>query len=121
MCDARTVNARRDFVPVEEHVTYRIGDRRGSVVRERYGVQYAGGQRWVYSKGMTPAECVVFKWCVCARVAGLKKADFGSSFDSRDDGSVVTVAPNVVFEDPSVRKDTPQGESVELYVLAFYG
>jgi hypothetical protein len=42
------------------------------------------------------------------------------SFDSVQDGSVAVLTPHTAFEDPSMPKDAPLSESIELRALVFY-
>ena len=114
LCDARSVDKERDLVPVSTRFPGRQG--------ESYAVRHGKEHRWVYLSGMTPEECVVFKWYVSIGVSEPTRADWVRvvSFDSLSDGSVATCVPHTAFADPSTPPDAPLRESIECRVLVFY-
>ncbi|KAI0055917.1 hypothetical protein BV25DRAFT_1981241 [Artomyces pyxidatus] len=95
LCDYRSIDTKRDLVPM----TLRYPDRDG----ETFGVQFNDSHRWKYVRGLTPEEGVLIK-----------------CFDSVDDGSVAILTPHTAFADPTTPLDAPKRESIELRALVFY-
>ncbi|PCH37157.1 hypothetical protein WOLCODRAFT_134488 [Wolfiporia cocos MD-104 SS10] len=95
LCDYRSINRKRDVVPI----ALRYPDREG----ETYGVKYSQEHRWKYLRGMRPDEFVLIK-----------------CFDSQDDGKTALFTPHTAFNDPSTPKGSPFRESIELRLLVFY-
>ncbi|THV02828.1 hypothetical protein K435DRAFT_652520 [Dendrothele bispora CBS 962.96] len=95
LCDYRSLDVKKDLVPVA--LVY--PDREG----ETLGVKYNPEHKWKYFKGMTPDELVLIK-----------------CYDSKEDGSVSVLTPHTAFEDPSTPKDALPRESIELRTLVFY-
>ncbi|KAF8064042.1 hypothetical protein FPV67DRAFT_1451287 [Lyophyllum atratum] len=95
LCDYRSVDPKRDALPVA--LVY--PDREG----ETYGIVYNPNQRWKYFHGVTPEEAVLIK-----------------CFDSIEDGSVARFTPHTGFEDPTTPEGAPLRESIELRALVFY-
>ncbi|KAG1883691.1 hypothetical protein F4604DRAFT_1575680 [Suillus subluteus] len=95
LCDFRSVDFEKDFVPVA-HI---YPDREG----ETFGVKYNPNHQWKYMKAMTPEEYVLIK---CS--------------DSIQDGSVARLTPHTGFQDPNTPEGTPPRESIELRALVFY-
>ncbi|KAJ8487456.1 hypothetical protein ONZ45_g14327 [Pleurotus djamor] len=95
LCDFRSVDVKKDLVPVA--LVY--PDREG----ETFGVQYSPEHKWKYLRGMEPDELVLIK-----------------CFDSIQDGSVAILTPHTGFKDPSTPPSAPLRESIELRALAFY-
>ncbi|THV02827.1 hypothetical protein K435DRAFT_716477 [Dendrothele bispora CBS 962.96] len=95
LCDYRSLDVKKDLVPVA--LVY--PDREG----ETLGVRYNPEHKWKYLKGMTPDEAVLIK-----------------CYDSKEDGSVSVLTPHSAFEDPSTPEDALPRESIELRTLVFY-
>ncbi|KAF8123009.1 hypothetical protein EV363DRAFT_1420343 [Boletus edulis] len=95
LCDFRSVDVKRDLVPVA--LVY--PDREG----ETYGVKFDKGHSWNYMKDMEPDEFVLIK-----------------CFDSVQDGSVAILSPHTGFEDPNSPVGAPLRESIEIRALVFY-
>ncbi|KAG7087880.1 hypothetical protein E1B28_011928 [Marasmius oreades] len=95
LCDFRSVDMKKDFVPVD--LVYR------DKVGETFGVQWNPKHEWKYLRGMTPEEVVLIK-----------------CYDSIDDGTVAALTPHTAFEDPTTPEGSPKRESIELRALVFY-
>ncbi|KAL0571636.1 hypothetical protein V5O48_010329 [Marasmius crinis-equi] len=95
LCDFRTIDRKRDLVPVA--LIY--PDREG----ETFGVKFSEEHRWKYVKGMKPEDVVLIK-----------------CYDSIEDGSVAVLTPHTAFADPTTPEDAPKRESIELRALVFY-
>ncbi|KAG9311287.1 hypothetical protein JVU11DRAFT_8375 [Chiua virens] len=95
LCDFRSVDVKKDLVPVA--LIY--PDREG----EAYGVKYNEAHKWKYMKGMQPDEFVLIK-----------------CFDSVQDGSVAILTPHTGFQDPNRPEGAPFRESIEVRTLVFY-
>lgn len=95
LCDFRSVDVKKDLLPVA--LIY--PDREG----ETFGITYNPNHQWKYMKAMTPEEFVLIK-----------------CFDSIQDGSVARLTPHTGFQDPNTPEGTPLRESIELRALVFY-
>ncbi|KAI0051571.1 hypothetical protein FA95DRAFT_1554389 [Auriscalpium vulgare] len=95
LCDFRSVDRKRDLVPL----TLKYPDRDG----ETFAVKFSEEHRWKYVKGLTPDEGVLIK-----------------CYDSVEDGSVAVLTPHTAFEDPTSDPAAPKRESIELRALVFY-
>ncbi|KAL0566805.1 hypothetical protein V5O48_015201 [Marasmius crinis-equi] len=95
LCDFRSVDREKDFVPLDLIWPDRTG--------QTLGVRYNPEHKWKYLKGMTPNECILIK-----------------CYDSIEDGSVAVFTPHTAFEDPTTPAGTPFRESIELRALVFY-
>ncbi|EGN98393.1 hypothetical protein SERLA73DRAFT_109855 [Serpula lacrymans var. lacrymans S7.3] len=95
LCDYRSVDAKKDLIPVA--LIY--PDREGEIL----GIRHNPNHKWKYLKGMEPDEIVLIK-----------------CFDSVQDGSVAVMTPHTGFQDPTTPKDAPLRESIELRLLVFY-
>ncbi|KIK39434.1 hypothetical protein CY34DRAFT_808271 [Suillus luteus UH-Slu-Lm8-n1] len=95
LCDFRSVDVKKDLLPVA--LIY--PDREG----ETFGIKYNPNHQWKYMKAMTPEEFVLIK-----------------CFDSIQDGSVARLTPHTGFQDPNTPEGTPLRESIELRALVFY-
>ncbi|KAL0565669.1 hypothetical protein V5O48_016348 [Marasmius crinis-equi] len=95
LCDFRSVNVKKDLVPVDLVYPDRVG--------ETFGVQFNPQHKWKYLKGMTPEEVVLIK-----------------CYDSIEDGTVAVLTPHTAFEDPTTPHGSPYRESIELRALVFY-
>ncbi|KAI0081280.1 hypothetical protein K474DRAFT_1688750 [Panus rudis PR-1116 ss-1] len=95
LCDYRSIDYKRDLVPL----TLKYPDRDG----ETFGVKFNPSHRWKYVRGMTPEEFVLIK-----------------CFDSRNDGKTAILTPHTAFSDPTTPPDAPLRESIELRLLVFY-
>lgn len=95
LCDYRTVDVKKDLVPV----TLVYPDREG----ETFGVKFNPTHRWKYGKGMKPDEVVLIK-----------------CYDSAKDDNIAKFTPHTGFKDPSAPQGAPLRESIELRALVFY-
>lgn len=87
------------------------------------GVKHNPNHKWKYLRGMTPDECVLFKWCVFCCAAPLPVSDVPfpvRSFDSAKEPDVTTFNAHTGFADDSTPKDAPLRESIEMRALVFY-
>ena len=113
LCDFRSVDVKKDLMPVA--LIY--PDREG----ETYGVKFNQAHKWKYMRGMEPDEFVLIKWYVSpgpSEGGGCNKD--ASSFDSVQDGSVAILSPHTGFQDPNSPEDAPLRESIEARALVFY-
>ncbi|KAF9260891.1 hypothetical protein L218DRAFT_906313 [Marasmius fiardii PR-910] len=95
LCDFRSVDLEKDFVPVDLVYRDRVG--------ETFGVQWNPDHQWKYLRGMTPEELVLIK-----------------CYDSVNDGSVAVLTPHTAFADPTTPDGSPMRESIEIRALVFY-
>ena len=115
VCDYRSIDPKKDLVPV----TLRYPDRNG----ETFGVSYNPEHKWKYLKGMTPDEFILIKWQVSSNSDVLYHCLHYcviTSFDSQDDGNTALLTPHTAFEDPTTPADAPLRQSIELRALVFY-
>ncbi|KAK0184900.1 hypothetical protein F5146DRAFT_938253 [Armillaria mellea] len=70
---------------------------------ETYAVKWNARHKWVYLRGMTPGEIVIFK-----------------CFDSTKDEAKVTFNAHSSFVDPNTPEGSPLRQSIELRALVFY-
>jgi hypothetical protein len=95
LCDFRSVDVKKDLLPVA--LIY--PDREG----ETFGVKFNEAHKWKYMRGMEPDEFVLIK-----------------CFDSVQDGSVAILTPHTGFQDPNSPEGAPLRESIEIRALVFY-
>ncbi|KAG2059523.1 hypothetical protein BDR06DRAFT_874318 [Suillus hirtellus] len=95
LCDYRTVDAKKDLVPIA--LIY--PDREG----ETYGVKFNPTHRWKYQRGMKPDEVVLIK-----------------CYDSAQGDNIARFTPHTGFKDPSAPQGAPLRQSIELRALVFY-
>ncbi|KAG1834701.1 hypothetical protein EV424DRAFT_518508 [Suillus variegatus] len=95
LCDFRSVDFKKDLLPVA--LIY--PDREG----ETFGAKYNPNHQWKYLKAMTPEEFVLIK---CS--------------ESIEDGSVARLGPHTAFQDPNTPEGALPRESIELRALVFY-
>ncbi|KAG1727479.1 uncharacterized protein EDB91DRAFT_891872 [Suillus paluster] len=95
LCDYRTVDVKKDLVPV----TLVYPDREG----ETFGVKFNPAHRWKYDKDMKQDEVVLIK-----------------CYDSAKDDNIAKFTPHTGFKDPSTPQGAPLRESIELRALVFY-
>ncbi|KAF9235951.1 hypothetical protein BU15DRAFT_50722 [Melanogaster broomeanus] len=96
LCDFRSVDVKKDMVPVALIYPNREG--------ETYGVRFNEGHKWKYMRGMEPDEYVLIK-----------------CFDSVQDGSVAyPFSAYWVSRTRTVQREHLSRESIEVRALVFY-
>ncbi|KAF8627558.1 hypothetical protein AX15_004364 [Amanita polypyramis BW_CC] len=95
LCDYRSIDPKNDVFPV----AVIFPDRETEI----YSAKYSANHKWMYLRGMTPDEVILFK-----------------SFDSTQDRSVALFTPHTSFEDPTTPEGAPRRQSIEVRALVFY-
>ena len=94
VCDAGSIDDKRDWIPVERHYPDRVG--------VTLNLRYNPDHRWYYFPGLDEDEAVLFK-----------------NYDSRADGTARFTAHGS-FHHPGTGPDATPRESIEIRTLVFW-